>query len=312
MMLGLRPLSAENLATYDARFGVLLPVEHIPEGATYELQYTPPSLTHCTIRVRSSGLRPPAVFQGEIILPGIKVPDEFMRTLVKASFFTLGLRPAGKIDFKLDGQLLFKAKLSLEDWGHYVRLLELLGESELKIDIEADAPSIPLLSVTLKQTTPLPQEPWLATLADVTRRGEALLKLAGAKGKPTTIDDLEEAAEMIVSAHMCLCDPEGAPPRAFQSSGQLPNGVGVTDVEFLHADWVVIAGVALAYACRVTMRAEAVGDGIFWRQVDAKPEALNVFDGTEEKFTGFVAETKERAGLQSTMVRRFGVDSDGS
>ncbi len=142
--------------------------------------------------------------------------------------------------------------------------------------------------------------------------GEALLKLAGAKGEPTTISDLEEAAEMIFSAHMCLCDPEGAPRRAFQSSGQLPDGVGVTDVEFLHADWVVIAGVALAYACRVTMRAEAVGDGVFWRQVDTKPEALNVFDGTEEKFTAFVAETKERAGLQSTIVRRFGVDSDGS
>jgi hypothetical protein len=235
-----------------------------------------------------------------------------MRTLVKASFFTLELRPAGKIDFKLYGQSLFKAKQPLEDWGHYLRLLELLGEGELKIDVDADAPGMPPLSVALKQATPLPQEPWLATLADITRRGEALLKLAGAKGEPTTINDLEEAAEMIFSAHMCLCDPEGAPPRAFQSSGQLPDAVGVTDVEFLHADWVVIAGIALAYACRVTMRAEVVGEGIFWRQVDAKPEALNVFDGTEEKFTAFVAETKERAGLQSTMVRRFGGESDGS
>jgi hypothetical protein len=305
MMLGLRPLSAKNPATYDARFGVLLPVEHIPEGATYKLQYTPSPLTHCTIRVRSFSLRPPALFQGELILPGIKVPDEFMRTLVKASFFTLELRPTGKIDFKLDGQSLFKAKLILEDWGHYLRLLELLGEGELKIDVEADAPGVRPLSVPLKQTTPLPQEPWLATLADIARRGEALLKLAGAKGEPTTINDLEEAAEMIFSAHTSLCDAEGAPPRSFPSSGQLPDGVGVTDVEFLYADWVVIAGVALAYACRLTMRAEAAGDGLLWRQVDAKPEALNVFDGTEEKFAAFVAETKERTGLQSTMIRKI-------
>lgn len=107
MVLGLRPLSVESLATYDVRFGLPVPVNDIPEGASYELQYTPSPLAKCAIRVRGIGFRPPAVFQGDVFLPGAQVPVQFMRMLIKASFFTLDLRSSGEVNFNLEGKSLF-------------------------------------------------------------------------------------------------------------------------------------------------------------------------------------------------------------
>jgi hypothetical protein len=235
---------------------------------------------------------PPAVFHGEAFLPALCAPGQHMRMLIKTPFLTLDLQAEEKIDFKLEG--LTKARLNLEDWQHYLRLLEILGEDELEIEVEGKEAGMLHITSEMRWPTPLRQKPWFVFLAEAARRGEALLKLAGAQGEVTSLAELNEAAEMIGLAHACLFQPTTVPPQTFQSADQVLLGIAISDYEFLQADYVVVAGVALAYACRVTMRPEPVGTGLLWRQVDIKPEKLIVIDNTVEAFNAFVAETKTR------------------
>jgi hypothetical protein len=310
MMLGLRPVSLEKFDTYDARFGVLLPVNHVPPTTAFKVQFEPRPLTKCIIRIRGTSLTPPAVFHGHIFMPVVPVPDQHMRMLIKAPFITLDLQAGGRTDFNVDGQSLIKAELNLEDWQQYLRLLKILGESELEFDVEGNEPGMKRVTSRLKSTMPQPREPWIASLAEVARRGEALLKLAGARGEATSLAKLNETAEMVGWANARLFEPAAVPPQTFESSGQLPHGIAIADTEFLQADYVVIAGVALGYACRVTMRPEPAGAGLLWRLVATKPERLAIIDKTVEAFKAFVADTQEQTGLKNTMVRDLSAESN--
>ena len=212
----------------------------------------------------------------------------------------------------MHGETLTAASLSLEDWQQYLRLMEILSESELEINIESSGLDLPPISSKVKLEIPKPQEPWISYLAEIARRGEALLKFAGAKGKGTTLEELNEAADMVNTAYARLFEPNTAPTKTFHTTGHELSEMPLSDVEFLYADCVVFAGVALAYACRVTMRPEPAGTGLIWRQVAAKPEKLLVIDKTVEAFKNFVSDAREQTGLQNMMIRDMNSDGGGT
>jgi len=308
MMLGLRPVSLSKFEAFDARFGKLLPVNHIPEGATYSVEFKPNAAATCTLRIRGAGLKPPAVLRGEVYLPVVRVPEPHMRMLVKAPFLTLSLNAGGKTDVNLDSGGLFEAELGLTEWQSYIRLLTIFGEERLEFDIEGNGQGMPHSVIEVESPTPLPQEPWFPFLIDVARKGEALLKLAGAEGRATSLEKLNDAAEGISWAYARLLDPTEAPPFTFQTSSDVSLGDISTDIECLQADCLVVAEVALAYACKVTMRPEPAGAALLWRQVDIKPERLKVIEETKEAFMAFVRDIQERTGIQTTLIRNLETD----
>jgi hypothetical protein len=311
MMLGLRPLSVDTLKTFDVRFGTLVPANHVPTGdnVTFLIQ---PKAAACTIRVRSKSLTPPAVFQGEVVVPvHPRIPNEYMRMLVKAKFFSLDLRATGETAFKFELPNLMSAELDLEGWRNHLRLMELLGSTDIYFDIQSARPSTPISTLTPHQTTPLPQEPWLAPMADIVRRSEALLTYAGGRGKLTTLATLAESADSIWRAHVSMLEPTSLPPQTFETSDtRAPESLLPScDTDFLCADYAPVAGVMLAYAYRITMRPERSGEGRLWRQVDINPELLESIDATAEAFAAFVARAKAQTGLTNTIARLFGDDA---
>lgn len=306
MLLGLRPAPIEKLETNDVRFGVPILIDQFDaaEGASAEIEVHPPSLA-CTIRVRGKGLTPPAVFRGEVSLPCVvNIPDKHKRMLIKARFFLLDLRKTGGNEFKLEGGALNNAELNLEDWRNLLRLLEILDEGEVEFEIEGDGPNAPRIS-NLRSSLRVAQEPWVAHLAKVVRQGEALLNSAGAKGKAIDLSNLHKTAEMILLAHGRLFEPETLPAQTFRSQGNVTLG-SLPDIDLLQVDCAIVAGVALAYATRLTMRPEPAGDGLLWRQVDIRPEKLEPIDKTVGAFNAFVAAMQKKTGLQNTIVRNVG------
>jgi hypothetical protein len=303
MMLGLRPAPVENLETYDARFGVLMPVDRIKAEATAQLSFKPHATGKCTIRVRGQELTAPAVFRGEVFVPFHPgIPIAHKRILIRAPFFSLDLRGSGVVNFDLECESLLNAALSLEDWRHVLRLLEILGESKVNFDVEGDG-DLPRHTVPLRAEHPLQQEPWIAALAQTVVRGEALLNRVGARGAPTSLDVLREAANMINRAYVCLFEPGTAPLQSFQSPCEIALAASLPDVDTLYVDCAVVAGVALAYACRVTLRLEHFGVGLLWRPVNTKPEKLAIIDKTTAAFRAFAASAKKYTGLESTLIR---------
>src|SRR5262249_55177631 len=150
----------------------------------------------------------------------------------------------------------------------------------------------------------------LPTLSEAARRGEALLNLAGAKGKPISLSELSEAAEMILIAYARLFEPATLQPQTFSSRGQVTAST-FPDIEILHVDYAIIAGVALAYVSRLTMRPEPAGnDALLWRQVDTKPQKLEIIDKTVGAFKAFVTAVKQQTGVQGTMARYFADNDD--
>ena len=145
---------------------------------------------------------------------------------------------------------------------------------------------------------------------EVTRYGQTLLRTVGTEAGPTTLDELAASGEAVASAYYHLYAQDQVAPRSFQSFGQMPPGIAPRDVEILHAEWLIVSGIALAYACRVTMRPQTAGDGFLWREVESKPYKLVEFDGTKQGFMTFITEAKQRTGLDSTIIRRFDEGDD--
>jgi hypothetical protein len=307
MMLGLRPVPITKFEAFDIRFEVPVLSDHfhtaMDNRAEFEVQ--PPSMA-CMIRVRGKGLTPPAVINGEVLLPAVQnIPEKHKRMLIKARIFQLDLRNNGRIEFRLDGEALNKIELSLEDWRNHFRLLEILGESEVEFDIEGHGPGVPRSILNLKNTVPPPHEPWLASLAEAARCGETLLQLAGTKGNAISLRRLAETAQSIRLAHARLLKPETIPPQTFRSEGQITEKTPL-ELDILQIDCAMVAGEVLAYASRLTMRPEPVGDGILWRQIDSRFQHLQIISKTVKAFKAFAASVQEQAGLQNTMVRDVG------
>jgi hypothetical protein len=303
MMLGLRPAPVENLETYDARFEVLVPVDRIKAEATAQLSFKPDAMGKCTIRVRAQELTAPAVFRGEVFVPFHPgIPIAHRRILIRAPFFSLDLRGSGGVDLNLELESLLNAELTLEDWRHVLRLLQILGESRVNFDVEGDGDLL-RHTVPLRAEHPLQQEPWIAALAQTVARGEALLNCVGARGAQTSLDALSEAANMINRAYVCLFEPGTAPLQSFQSENETTLTASLPDVDTLYVDCAVVAHVALGYACRVTFRPEHFGVGLLWRPVNTKPEKLEIIDKTAAAYRAFAASAKKYTGLESTLTR---------
>lgn len=309
MMLGLRPASIVNLATHDIRFGLPVPVEHFPPSAKIEAKFEPYPVTTCTIRIRGTDLTPPSQFYGEVYMPLVRVPAEHFRVLIKTQFLTIDSGTSGT-NLTTHGDMLTIASLSLDDWWHHLRLMELLSETELELNINSNDPNLPPINSQITLRPPRPKEPWVSPLAEAVRRLEALLTMAGAKCHDITILELSEAEDMINIAYARLFDGNLAPTPTFATSRQEFPETALVDLEFLQFDYVVVGDVALAYACRATMRPESAGTELIWRQIDAKPEKLASINKTEDAFKIFVSDVRRQTGLENTMIRDW-ISVDG-
>jgi len=250
-------------------------------------------------------LTPPAQFCGEVYFPVVRVPSQHFRVLIKTPFLTLD-SSSGRTNLTIHGEKLEGARLNLDDWQHYLRLMEIISEGEFEINIESNERSLPPITCREKLQTPPPQDPWIP---EVIRRSEKLFKFAAVEGAETTLAELHDSAEMVNTAYVHLFEPSMAPVQTFNSTDQAE--IPLTDFEFLQADYLVVAGVALAYACRVTMRPEPAGNQLIWRQVDTKPERLVKIEKTVDAFKTFVSDTREQSGLQNTMTRDLSTGPEG-
>jgi hypothetical protein len=308
MMLGLRPASLSAIKTYDNRFNMPVPIQPVPLGDTYSFRIIPHPVAECIIRVRSSNKGPAVVLRGEVYLPVHPgIPEEHWRMLVKAGFLNLDLRGSGEVNLKLDLPGLIGAEMDLEGWQKNLLLLIILGNEEVYFDISAVDTSKAGLNTTLKSTTPLPQEHWVAPMSELVRIGVALLSHAGGEGQPTTLEKLAASAEDIMRAYANMLEPASMSPHAFETSDDLFTEAAYpsADTGFLYADYVLVAGAAIAYSLSATMRPEQVENGRQWRQIDRKPERLEIIAGTREAFDAFVSRATAQVTPDKAMVRAF-------
>jgi hypothetical protein len=93
--LGLRPLEATATESLEVRFGVALPANHLPQDTAVKVEIKPIPADRCTIRAYNQSGGQPAVFQGEVFFPAIKMPAGHSRAQIRTSFFTLDYQESG-------------------------------------------------------------------------------------------------------------------------------------------------------------------------------------------------------------------------
>ena len=269
VFLGLKPVTVSSLKTYDARFGVRLPVDQFGPSEGAELRFQPHAFDTCEVIVRGPSLSPPAVFKGEALGPPpiVSLHEDQLKLLIRTDAFTLTV--TGR-DLRFDAHLdLETEKRSADDWTQLFRALSHLATGKGVISVvPGKSPSEPFdvtISTAVSGDVVDDAPVFLRTL----ERAEGLIALAGGQRLPMTFAELADTVPDIEAASRLLLDKP--PSLTFDVPISLPiQSPAELDVLLVnHLSW---AGQTLAYAATGKIRRR--DDSDVWGIESAEPRDI--------------------------------------
>ena len=303
MMLGLRPLGVDRFETFDERFSIRVPVDHVPKGVDYFLKLEPRAVSTCRILVRGEDMQAPAVFDGDVFLPAVPgIPEQHQRLLVKSAFFTLDYRASGTIQFDFHADRLHAAKPSLPEWRNVLLLLDLVQSGRTFFEVKPGREGLGNVAFAISSGQVPSEDRWATQCLAHVRRSEKLLDLAGVQGNSMGFDDLLASFGPVAETYNRLLQPSLVEPLTLHTDADLPAGVTLDDRDILQVGYLSVAGKVLSHARVVTFRLKQCVGGIELREVRATLLMVAEFDGTREGFNGFVSAAQRRSGLEITML----------
>lgn len=303
--LGLRPLEATATESLEVRFGVALPANHLPLDAAVKVEIKPMPADRCTIRAYNQCGGPPAVFQGEVFFPAIKMPAGHRRAQIRTSFLTLDFQEGlsggkGQVAFATLPDVTSTSRFSLNDWRNNLRLLTALGSEPTRLEVtpcKAQRFTIPMSRHIGEEQLTAVQELLLA--CDHT---DHVLELAGTTGGEFSFQDLAALAPEMRMAYQVLAEqPKGVPISFSTPAGQ--SGYGPLDL--LYVNWVRPENVTLDYGAVVTMTATPEADQLIWHPTAvAEPRVSEIGDDLQA-YRDFITDFKSETGLENVATRKL-------
>jgi len=300
IFLGLREKTRIiDFTVYEERFGIRLPTtDSSSKGGTITIKPNPAD--ECTLWVSHPTFAEPAVFQGQLILPGIRVPTQYFKLMVTCDQFALIISAAKKIKFR-QAKDLYSEKHTAERWVNLARLY--LAFSLGNAEVEFQARSLPgrsRLALTHTSTDLRAErcQRWL----DVCEKLAGLLKRAGA---PTDfaflMDEIEQNSEEIHRASEII---EGIPgdlsliisKHHFIDLAEITQTVWIRYIQF--GDHL------LAYCAISGLTFQIEGDQSQWKSADVKPGPIRLLRANDDECNAFMEWMKDRTGI-STVISAF-------
>lgn len=300
IFLGLREKARIiDFTVYEERFGIRLPTtDSSSKGGTITIKPNPAD--ECTLRVDHPTFVEPAVFQGQLILPGIRVPKEYFKLMITCDQFVLIISAAKKIKYK-QAKDLYSQKHPAERWVNLARfyLAFALGNTEVEFQ-PGTLPGRTRFTLTHTSTDLRPDKchRWL----DVCEKLAGLLKRAGAPSDfAFLMDEIEQNSEEIHRASEII---EGVPG---DLSLTMTRDDAIDLSEITEAVWIryiKFGDHLLAYCAVSRLTFETEGDQIRWKSVDAKPGPIRFLRANDDECNAFMEWMKDHTGI-STVVSAF-------
>lgn len=251
VFLGLKPVTVSSLKTYDARFGVRLPVDQFGPSDGAELRFQPHAFDTCQVIVRGPSLSPPAVFRGEALGPPpvVSLHEDQLKLLIRTDAFTLTITAR---DLKFDAHLdLETERRSADDWSQLFRAFSHLSTGKGIISVVAGKfPGEPF-DVTISTAVSGDVVDNAPLLLRTLERAEALTALAGADRPALTFAEIVDAVPDIEAASRLLLDKP--PSWAFNIPMSLP-AQSPPELDILLVNRLSWGDQTLAYAATAKIR----------------------------------------------------------
>ncbi|MBV8735689.1 MAG: hypothetical protein JO007_00210 [Alphaproteobacteria bacterium] len=298
--LGLRPIRATVLESLEFRFGIPLPLDDRPVGASSKLAINPGPAGRCTIRVFSKPGIPPSVFIGEVFFPVIKLPKAAVQALIRTKFFTVKLRRNGPMRFETAPEVKNGGRFSLSEWKSFIRLMAALGIGETQFEITLEEKDVKPVTITCRKQLNEQQLQGAQALLLGCEHAEHLLNLAGVSVEDFTLAELEQAVPELDAAYLIMTQRAEGMILPFETT-RAPLG-SPNSADFLYTSAVTFGNVSLAYGAVVKMTATAEADYLVWRPTAvSKPRVSQIAD--KRAYDDFVEALKSNAGLINLMIR---------
>lgn len=302
VFLGLRSVAASKFDTFETRFGITLPQSQLAEGAKAVFQIQPNAADRCIIRVHTKSPAPPAVFAGEIFVPGIpKLADQHFRVLIRTEFFTLDIRGGDKLELSFDADSIALGRFGIAAWSGYLRLLTTFSEGKAVFDIEPRANG-PRFSIRVPIRLNDGQAVDAAALLKTCENAAALLQWAGATGGETSLQELIDVSHVIDASHDLFIGIAKALPLTFETPISTASDAPA-EYKILFVSYVRIAGVNIAFGVVAVMTPTQESERLIWRPAAIEPVRAAVVDHEMSTYRAFIADLQAATGITDIASR---------
>jgi len=257
--LGRGEIEALNFAATENRFGIDLPIEQ-PQSAILRIE--PHAADTCTIRFRHPGLKMPATFSGDIVLPGIPNLDpDYFQALIRSAIFEMTVIKQS-FTLKIREGALQNTRLGVDEWANYARLglIMELGNGSAEVTLAKLSRSI-RFSLNANPDGDVRRFEYVTAVCDGLR---TLVELAGATQEKFSLSDILAAGDDIL-----LITDHKTPKTRGHFLEFTPDSAYVTQlwdgIEFLDISFLSVGQCPLAYWGVISMGPVSQSDIGQWR-----------------------------------------------
>jgi len=296
--VGRRPATAVALSTFEARFGISLPLQQMPDGETTQLLLMPEAVADATVTIRSGPMSPPAVFKGQVMGTPLQLAlsDNVRKSLIQTPDLDVTIG-AGEMNIETRGDVDGDRR-TLAAWANRLRGLVYLGGECADVAIGIGAVEARFtVPVTTRLTGPYLAD--LPRLLAVAEDGILVLRQAGiVDDQLVGLSEIYGAGRDMYAASNVLLRK---PPTAHLSFESVEPERPPHPLKFLFVNHGTLGPHAFAYCASVVFE-RAPGEAPF---TPTLVEPLDLRTLPIEDFPGYAAQQRIAHGMQQLLVREI-------
>ncbi|WP_342709777.1 hypothetical protein AAFG13_35830 [Bradyrhizobium sp. B124] len=295
-LLGLRELEVTAGQAFETRFGIKLSLNE-PNFAKSVMRVQPATADTCIVTVKETPLSPPATFLADILFPPLaSLPKEHLKMLVQNPLFRL-LIAGNRIQFTTDEQAISAARLKIDDWRNFFRMLiALCRGAEMTLKPER------LHEVTFPMRLPdAARQLEYESMQEALEATQRLLKLAGAPEPAVGIDGFGSLARDLVKLDKIFSSPANADPIGFVVDWPLERAVP-DKMDFLCVNFVRMENLTLAHSSMAEMLPQSSEGRTIWKSKTVTPCEITFVRDFPVDYERFVERAKQKTKLTNSII----------
>lgn len=300
-----RALEASAISHSEIRFGIVLPIDPLPDGARATLSIEPQPMDKAVLRVFDGSGSAPAVFSADVFMAPPQVAGGRLRAKIRTAFFTIDLHGDGRVDFASIPDAITTKSYDITAWKNYFRTLATSGLDKSRIEIAPE--KIETFSITMRKAVDDGTAEVGRVTAAMCEHAEFLLASAGAASPELSHAELFHAADAVEATYAVVSKDASAFPLAFAHVPELPEA----PLSIAYANFLRLGAITLGIGALVEMRlGDEQGERI-WRAGSINSTCVRVIRDDRDGYDKFVADLRADFGVEHVGLATWADRTEG-
>ncbi len=286
-----RTLEASGISHSEIRFGIVLPIDPLPDGARATLTTDPQPMDKALLRVFDGSGSAPAVFAADVFMAPPEIAGGRLRAKIRTAFFTIDLHGEGRVDVASIPDAITTKSFDVTAWKNYFRMLATSGLDKSRIEIAPE--KIETFSITMRKAVDDETAELGRVTATMCEHAEFLLTSAGAVSPELSHAELFHAADAVEETYAVISKDAAAFPLAFAHTPELPE----SPLQIAYANFLRLGAVTFGIgALAEMMLGEEQGEKV-WRAASINKTCVRVIRDDRDAYDKFVADLRADFGV---------------